>query len=151
MENSVIKKLKLNNDQSNFILNLPEEFSELLNKNKINFSERPNEKINFILVFVKSKDELDNITRNLTEIIHSAEYVWFAYPKKSSKKYKCDISRDNGWEILGNLGHEVVSQISIDEDWSALRFRKADQIKNFSRSFALSEKGKERIAKRKSE
>jgi hypothetical protein len=27
--------------------------------------------------------------------------VWFAYPKRSSKKYKSGINRDNGWQILG--------------------------------------------------
>jgi hypothetical protein len=47
---------------------------------------------------------------------------------------------------MGQYGMEGVRMVAIDEDWSALRFRKVDFIKNFTRKFAaLSEKGKERI------
>ncbi len=39
--------------------------------------------------------------------------------------------------------------MAIDEDWSALRFRRADFIKSMSRSFAVSDKGKEKVKQRK--
>jgi len=45
------------------------------------------------------------------------------------KKYTCDISRDNGWQALGELGFEGVRMVAIDEDWSAVRFRRAEYIK----------------------
>jgi hypothetical protein len=70
--------------------------------------------------------------------------LWFAYPKSSSKKYKCDFNRDTGCDILGQNGYEGVRMIAIDEDWSALRFRKAENIKNMKRrkSMAISKTGK---------
>ena len=66
--------------------------------------------------------------------------------EKSSKKYKVPISRDNGWEIL-EIIIERVMQISIDEAWSAFRFRRIEYIKNFIRGEenAISAKGKARV------
>ncbi|MBP1154450.1 MULTISPECIES: hypothetical protein [unclassified Paenibacillus] len=51
--------------------------------------------------------------------------LWFAYPKKTSKKYKADISRDEGWQPLIDLGFEGVRLAAIDDDWSDIRFRNA--------------------------
>jgi len=73
--------------------------------------------------------------------------LWVCYPKKSSKKYKTELSRDNVLQPFGTYGFEGVTQVSIDVDWSALRIRQADKIKTMTRSWALSEKGKERIGK----
>jgi hypothetical protein len=71
---------------------------------------------------------------------------WFAYPKKSSKKYQCEFNRDNGWQSLGDLGFEPVRMVAIDEDWSALRFRKAENIKTITRNpdWIMSEQGKKK-------
>ncbi len=40
---------------------------------------------------------------------------------------------------------EPVSQVSIDDDWSAMRFRHVDNINAMKRKTAATEKGKERI------
>ncbi len=39
--------------------------------------------------------------------------------------------------------------VAIDEDWSALRFRKAENIKTMTRGFAMSETGKKKVAAEK--
>ncbi len=72
--------------------------------------------------------------------------VWFAYPKKSSKKYTSDITRDTGFSDLGSVGFEPVSIVSIDEDWSALRFRRVEHIKTMTRGFAITDIGKKRTS-----
>ncbi|MEO8473318.1 MAG: hypothetical protein ABI477_14050, partial [Chryseolinea sp.] len=55
----------------------------------------------------------------------------------------------NGWAVLGKLGFEPVRMVAIDEDWSALRFRKTSHIKTMTRSSAISDAGKKRIAEPK--
>ncbi|MFD1294975.1 hypothetical protein ACFQ5N_14115 [Lutibacter holmesii] len=67
-------------------------------------------------------------------------------PKKTSKNYQSEINRDNGWTLLGELGFEGVRQVAIDNDWSALRFRKVEFIKKMNRktSAAMTEKGKQK-------
>ena len=65
------------------------------------------------------------------------EAIWLAYPKGTSKRYKSKINRDNGWKYLGQFDYEGVRQIAIDEDWSALRFRKIRFIKTMTRKFSV--------------
>ena len=50
--------------------------------------------------------------------------LWFAYPKKSSKRYACEFDRDRGWEVIRAAGWDSVRMVALDEDWSALRFRR---------------------------
>lgn len=59
-------------------------------------------------------------------------FFGWAYPKKELKKYNVDIDRDNE-QVIGDLGYEPVRMVAIDEDWSAVRFRKASLIKNMKR------------------
>ena len=47
---------------------------------------------------------------------------WISYPKGSSK-VPTDLNRDVFWEALEHLGVRPVTQVSVDEVWSALRFR----------------------------
>ena len=47
------------------------------------------------------------------------EILWVAYPKGN----RSDINRDSLWPILGEHGLRPITQVSIDQVWSALRFR----------------------------
>ena len=44
------------------------------------------------------------------------------YPKKTGK-IASDLSREVTWQAITPLGWRPVTQISIDETWSALRFK----------------------------
>lgn len=45
--------------------------------------------------------------------------LWVAYPKAN----RTDVNRDSLWPILADFGLRPVSQVAVDEVWSALRFR----------------------------
>jgi hypothetical protein len=47
------------------------------------------------------------------------EHLWVLYPKGN----KADINRDSLWPIVGEHGLRPITQISVDDTWSALRFR----------------------------
>ena len=53
--------------------------------------------------------------------------LWLSYPKRSSK-VETDLSRDVGWEVVADAGLRPVTQVSIDETWSALRFRPVERV-----------------------
>lgn len=78
--------------------------------------------------------ELAALAADIAQKAEGDAVVWFAYPKASSKKYRCDFNRDSGWEALGSLGFEGVRQVAIDDDWSALRFRRVEYIKKMVRA-----------------
>ncbi len=76
--------------------------------------------------------------------------VWFAYPKGTSKRSPCEFNRDTGWAALGRSGFEPVRQVAIDEDGSALRFRRVEFVKTMTREKqrALTSVGRRRAAKK---
>lgn len=100
----------------------------------------------FVLRFVRSCAEIDEAAAPTVAALADDGLLWFAYPKKSSRRYSSDIGRDDSWHALGDLGFEGVRQVAIDEDWSALRFRHVDRIASLTRekSRAISERGKSR-------
>jgi hypothetical protein len=48
--------------------------------------------------------------------------LWVAYVKGTSRK-KTDINRDSIRDYVATIGLDTVSQIAIDDDWSALRLK----------------------------
>ncbi len=102
--------------------------------------------IDFILVFATKQTEVDKAADQIAKKASSDAVIWFCYPKGTSKKYTCDFNRDTGWSKLGELGYEPVRAVAIDEDWSALRFRKVENIKTMTRSFAMTEEGKRKVS-----
>jgi len=104
--------------------------------------------VGFALAFARRREELDALVAGLVAKAEGDVVLWFAYPKRSSRRYKADFDRDTGWGALGAAGFEPVRQVSIDEDWSALRFRRVAHIKTLQRDpkRALSDDGRRRTS-----
>ena len=103
----------------------------------------------FVLAFVRSCAEITERAPKVARALGGDDPVlWMAYPKKSSKRYRSDVGRDDSWQALGDLGFEPVRQVAVDEDWSALRFRRVAKVAKLTRSRALSSDGKARLAVR---
>lgn len=102
-------------------------------------------KAGFVLAFARTQAEVDAIALHVKEKTEGDAVVWIAYPRATSRRYTCDFNRDTGWAVLGQLGFEPVRQVAIDEDWSALRFRRVAFIKTMTRSFAMTTAGKTKI------
>jgi hypothetical protein len=85
--------------------------------------------IAFALVFVKTLPEVAAAAKLLPKAVGDA-IVWLAYPKGTSKRYRCEFNRDNGWKAIEAAGFETVRMVAIDEDWSALRFRRSEFVKS---------------------
>lgn len=104
-------------------------------------------KADFIIGFCTQQKQVDALAQKASKLLEGDGLFWIAYPKGTSKKYKCDFNRDTGWSALGALGFEGVRQVAIDEDWSAIRFRRVGYIKKMIRSFAMTEEGKKKSGK----
>ena len=89
--------------------------------------------VDFSLTFATTQKEVDALAKAIARKAAGDAIVWIAYPKKTSKKYTCEFNRDSGWPTMGEAGFEPVRMVAIDEDWSALRFRRAEFIKNMTR------------------
>jgi catechol 2,3-dioxygenase-like lactoylglutathione lyase family enzyme len=104
--------------------------------------------IEFSLAFVTKQIEVDALGKTIARKAKGDAVVWFAYPKGTSQRYKSEVSRDTGWQVLGSLGFEGVRSVAIDEDWSAARFRRVEFIKakNREQKHAMTTQGKAPIA-----
>jgi hypothetical protein len=128
----IFKKLNLKNQAEILVLNAPESFeSELaaLEETRVRRSLEEVEGIDFALAFASRQAEVDALAPALAAKARGDALLWFAYPKASSKKYTCDFNRDTGWSALAAVGYRPVRQVAIDEDWSALRFRRDDYVR----------------------
>lgn len=129
---AVFEKLNWKDQQEIVVLNAPESFEPELVRLPlltIHRSLTPIKNTEFLLAFVTRQIEVNALAPQIAKRTMGDAIVWFAYPKGSSKKYKCDFNRDTGWDALTGLGFETVRAIAIDEDWTALRFRRSEFIK----------------------
>lgn len=151
--NAIFKKLNLKSQDPIYVLNSPDSFKkeieEIDGEPAVKTSLSGAKTISFFLGFVTKQKEVDELTKKVAPLMEGDGIFWFAYPKGTSKKYKCEFNRDNGWAELGKQGFEGVRMVAIDEDWSALRFRKVEHIKSMTRSFAMSDEGKKKVAAKK--
>jgi hypothetical protein len=125
-------KLNLKDHKEILVLNVPDSFEgEIYGLRDVRVFRRIEgmKSIAFALSFVTQRAELQRLSRKLAAKADGDAVLWFAYPKGTSKKYSCDFSRDDGWEMLRQAGFDSVRQVAIDDDWSALRFRRVEFIK----------------------
>lgn len=131
----LFKKLNLADVRSIHVLSAPESFeAELQALTGVQITRQVGGPVTFALAFVKTRAELDLASEQLARAAEGDALLWLVYPKGSSKKYTCEFNRDTGWQKLGEAGYEPVRQVAIDEDWSALRFRKVEFIKTLARN-----------------
>lgn len=79
------------------------------------------------MVFIDNKKAFEDFLNTYLKNIEPDSILWFAYPKGTSK-IKTDINRDILRMTGESFGITTVMAISIDETWSALRFRPIDKV-----------------------
>jgi hypothetical protein len=132
----IFGKLNLGSLASIVVYNAPKSFEPELSRLKGITIERDTKKpaaVKFSLAFVSTQKELDRLSKLLAAAADGDALLWFAYPKGTSKRYTCEFNRDTGWDLLRQAGFDTVRAVAIDDDWSAIRFRRNEFIKPKSR------------------
>jgi hypothetical protein len=149
--NPIFKKLNFKDQPVIFVLNAPASFDANLEEmrplTELRTSLAKVKDAAFALTFATKQKEVDTFADQVAKSTTSDAVVWVAFPKGTSKKLKCEFNRDNGWDRMGTHGFEPVRMISIDEDWTALRFRRVAHIKKMTRSFAITAEGQRKAQK----
>lgn len=83
--------------------------------------------VDVAVLFINSRAELDAIWLAQSEPLAERPVVWICYPKAKAKGNKPDINRDSLWAALTPFAWRPVSQVAIDETWSAVRVRLMNQ------------------------
>jgi len=118
------KKLRILPGQRMLVLNAPPRYldaiGELPEGSALEQSgEGP---FDFVHLFVRDAAELEAVGPAAQSAATYDGIPWISYPKLSSG-VASDLSRDIVARIVAGFGLRAVTQVSIDEVWSALRFR----------------------------
>jgi hypothetical protein len=126
---AVFRKLKFGISDENLILNAPNEYLSILEGAE--FDTVPDEskmgKYGFVQVFASSQAEMEVLVQSVSKVGKYDCLFWACYPKGTGKQ-KYDLNRNTVWIALGMAGLRPVSQIAINETWSALRGRDTELV-----------------------
>ena len=128
---TVFGKLNLKDQAIVVVINSPHSFEDELRQLtgvKIVRDTRGLKSVEFAIMFVTRRKEVDRAARDLIKRAADDAILWFAYPKGTSKILESEVNRDTGWEVLRSAGYDTVRSVAIDTDWSALRFRRKEYI-----------------------
>ena len=123
------KKLRLHTANRALILNPPTGYLESI-------GEKPEElcldteilgTYDFTHLFVKNSQDLMNVIDRVLAAIEHDSLLWISYPKGSSG-VETDLNRDSLWEAMLPVGIRPVAQVSVDQVWSAVRFRPVEAV-----------------------
>ena len=134
---NILEKLQLKEEKNLLIQGLPSSVEKQFAKLSYNKNLTPllkTRKIDFALIFAINQLQLNNILKEVFPALHPESKLWIAYPKTTSKIVS-DLNRDASWEILSKNEYEAVRQVTLDHVWTAMRFKKLDQIPNRNRTF----------------
>lgn len=125
------KRISIINAEESFIYSISNELKDVIIDQEID----PRYPYEFIILFVIRVSEVEFLAPIALHNLMANGVLWFCYPKKTSKRYNSDISRDNGWKALNDSGLHGTRLIAIDKDWSALRFRNIKNIRSASERY----------------
>ncbi len=130
----ILKKLKYSDQDRIAVLNAPKDIIRKLDKTlpgvQIDTEINARFLYDFMIIFTPDSNEVKRLGPAGIHNLGDDGKLWMVYPKGTSKKYTSDINRDNGWEAVLETGMRPVSQVSVDDDWFALRFRNARYIRS---------------------
>jgi hypothetical protein len=127
---AVAQKMQMKPGKSWLLYNAPQNYmatiEPLPKDTKIGFD--PLGDFDGIQLFVVNNDDLINSFTIVEPLLKPDTVFWLCYPKKSSG-IKSDLEMMGSWEILSNHGLRVVTSVSIDNTWTALRFKPLELTK----------------------
>lgn len=128
-ESTLAKKLLIKPGQRIVILNPPPGYLDGLTLPEgVDLANKAEGAFDLVHLFVSNTEELRSLAPSAIQAVKRDGVFWISYPKQTSR-VKTDITRDRGWEPVKEAGFEPVSMVSIDDVWSALRFRPAELVK----------------------
>lgn len=134
-ETALAKKLLIRPGQRVLVLNAPEGYLGELEPlpEAVDVATEPTGTGAFDVVqlFARDTAQLDRDWSTASAATKPGGVLWVAWLKQSAK-LPTDLNRDSLWARLRETGWTGVASISVNEMWSALRFRPEGEVGNKS-------------------
>ncbi len=122
-DNPVLQKLRMKSGQQAAVVGAPESVRAVVTDipEGVDLSESLVGQFDFILCFVTTKLQAEQMAPSLKAAMKPGAILWLSYPK--GKSMPTDLNRDVLFAAMKAHGLQAVSNVAIDEVWSALRFK----------------------------
>jgi hypothetical protein len=136
---SLTQKLRILEGSRVALLNAPDGYARTLDPlpggaEVTTISADAGERYDVTLLFARDHAELERLAPIAIAATRDGGALWIAWPK-GGVKAKGAITRDTLWPVLAQLGWGPVSNVALDETWSALRLRPEAEVKRASTAF----------------
>jgi hypothetical protein len=120
---SVAQKLFIRDNYIVLLVNAPKGYAETLGElpagaRVVNKATKP---VDLVQVFATTKDEMTDRLRKSKPLLKDDGLMWATYPKAG--QMDTNLKREVVWECATAVGMHAVSQIAVDDVWSALRLK----------------------------
>lgn len=121
---SLPKKLQMKAGQRAVVLNAPAGYLDKLVPlpDGVEIAATVEGPFDFVQVFVNDLAQLQELLPLAVQSVKYDALLWIAYPKGSAKT-GTDLNRDRLWAAVSEHHLTGVTLVSLDEVWSAMRFR----------------------------
>jgi len=140
MPTSLAQKLRIREGSSVALLNAPDGYARTLGPlpsgaEVTAISADTGEKYDVTLLFARDHAELERLAPAAIAATRDGGVLWIAWPKGGVKAMGA-LTRDTLWPVMAALGWGPVSNVALDETWSALRLRPEAEVKRTSKTFS---------------
>jgi len=118
MDAAIFKKMKVKPSCAAIVLYAPADYPKTDDYRWIDSGQA-----DFVHVFMESREQFADRFPQAAAACKEDCLLWVSYPKSRGKKVY-DINRDSLWGLLLPAGFHPVSQVALDDEWSALRVKK---------------------------
>jgi hypothetical protein len=120
---SIAQKLFIRENDTVLLVNAPKGYQQLLGKlptgaKVVVKSAKP---VELIQIFATTKAAMTDLFRKTKPLLKDGGRLWATYPKAG--QLDTDLKREVVWDCGEAVGMHPVSQIAVDDVWSALRFK----------------------------
>lgn len=125
----LVEKLRLEPGMRCLTVNAPAGFFKLLEDLPpgIEFSTDLSTMYDWAMLFVTQTGQLiESLPALLAHLIEDGP-LWISFIKRSSRR-KTDLTRETLWNVMHSHGYKAVTHVYVDQDWTAMRFRKLSLI-----------------------
>ena len=116
---SIFEKLNLKQQREILVVNAPASFelelAALLNVTVLRDLKKA-KAVTFALVVATQQAEVDALSTVLASKADGDALLWFAYPKGTSKRLRCEFNRDTGWNAMRTAGFDMSATVNC-EPW----------------------------------
>jgi len=124
------KKLQIKPGTKWLFFNAPSNYLTIIEPmpDEVNISFEPTGNFDGIQLFIKHVDELSPSLKIIAPTLKDDIVFWVTYPKKSSRM-DSGLEMMGSWDELTALGLRIVTSVSVNETWTALRFKPVEHTK----------------------